>query len=34
MQAYENGIVIKFMDGVLWHVFPRFFPYSADYPEK
>ncbi|KAG2339699.1 hypothetical protein BDR05DRAFT_835785, partial [Suillus weaverae] len=29
MHAYEFGIVIEFLD-----VFPRFFTYSADYPEK
>ena len=34
MDAYENGIVILFPDGIYRHVFPRFFIYSADYPEK
>jgi hypothetical protein len=34
MQAYEHGIVIRFADGILRRVFPRFFTYSADYPEK
>ena len=32
--AYKNGIVIKFFDGITHRVFPRFFTYSADYPEK
>jgi len=34
MDAYENGIVILFPDGISRRVFPRFFIYSADYPEK
>ena len=34
MDAYENGIVIMFPDGILQRLFPRFFTYSADYPEK
>jgi hypothetical protein len=34
MHAYEHGIVIKFSDGIERRVFPRFFTYSADYPEK
>jgi hypothetical protein len=34
MHAYEFGIVIEFLDGIRWRVFPRFFTYSADYPEK
>jgi hypothetical protein len=32
--AYENGIVITFLDGIQRRLFPRFFTYSADYPEK
>ena len=32
--AYENGFVITFPDGIQRRVFPRFFTYSADYPEK
>ena len=32
--AYENGIIITFPDGIQRWVFPRFFTYSADYPEK
>jgi hypothetical protein len=32
--AYENGIIITFPDGIQRRVFPRFFTYSADYPEK
>ena len=34
MDAYENGIIITFPDGIKRRVFPRFFTYSADYPEK
>ena len=34
MDAYENGIVTLFPDGIYCHVFPCFFIYSADYPEK
>jgi hypothetical protein len=32
--AYENGIIITFPDGIQRRVFPRFFTYSADYPES
>ena len=32
--AYKNGFVIKCGDGVTRRLFPRFFTYSADYPEK
>ncbi|THH07280.1 hypothetical protein EW146_g9368 [Bondarzewia mesenterica] len=34
MHAYEHGIVLRCSDGNLRRVFPRFFTYSADYPEK
>lgn len=34
IDAYENGILIEFIDGVTRRVFPRIFTYSADYPEK
>jgi hypothetical protein len=34
MDAYEHGIVIKCSDGITRRVFPWFFTYSADYPEK
>lgn len=34
MEAYEHGIVITCADGIIRRVFPRFFTYSADYPEK
>jgi hypothetical protein len=34
MHAYEHGIVIECADGILRRLFPRFFTYSADYPEK
>ncbi|KAK0226736.1 hypothetical protein EDD85DRAFT_923411 [Armillaria nabsnona] len=34
MEAYEHGIVIACTDGISRRVYPRFFTYSADYPEK
>jgi len=34
LHAYEHGIVIMCPDGVLRRFYPRFFTYSADYPEK
>ncbi|KAJ3884505.1 hypothetical protein GG344DRAFT_71294 [Lentinula edodes] len=34
LHAYKYGIVIKCFDGVECRVYPRFFTYSADYPEK
>jgi hypothetical protein len=34
MHAYEHGIVVQFADNVKRRVFPRFFTYAADYPEK
>jgi hypothetical protein len=34
LTAYKHGMVIKCADGVTRLVFPRFFTYSADYPEK
>lgn len=34
IHAYEFGIVIECLDGIRWHIFPCFFTYSADYPEK
>ena len=34
LDAYEHGIVLKCADGVVRRIFPRFFTYSADYPEK
>ena len=34
MDAYTNGIIIEFPDGVKRRLFPQFFTYSADYPEK
>lgn len=33
-EAYKHGILITFPDGVIRRVFPRFYCYSADYPEK
>jgi hypothetical protein len=32
--AYKDGFLAKFADGITRLVFPRFFSYSADYPEK
>lgn len=32
--AYQHGIIIECADGVVRRYFPRFFTYSADYPEK
>ena len=32
--AYKYGMVIKCADGIERRVYPRFFTYSADYPEK
>jgi hypothetical protein len=34
MHAYEHGNIICCSDGVTQRIFPRFFSYSADYPEK
>lgn len=34
MRAYVHGIVINCVDGIVRRIFPRFFTYSADYPEK
>ena len=34
IEAYKNGILIQCSDGITRRVFPRFFVYSADYPEK
>ncbi|KAF9558890.1 hypothetical protein CPC08DRAFT_763641 [Agrocybe pediades] len=34
MEAYEHGIVVECSDGVKRRLYPRFFTYSADYPEK
>jgi len=33
-KAYEEGILIEFPDGITRRVFPRFYCYMADYPEK
>jgi len=33
-EAYKHGIIIEFPDGISRRVFPRFYCYSADYPEK
>ena len=34
IEAYKNGIVVKCADGVLCRLYPCFFIYGADYPEK
>ncbi|KAI0315118.1 hypothetical protein OF83DRAFT_1293481 [Amylostereum chailletii] len=34
MHAYEHGILVHCGDGILRRLFPRFFTYTADYPEK
>ncbi|THV05634.1 hypothetical protein K435DRAFT_816329 [Dendrothele bispora CBS 962.96] len=34
MHAYEYGILVKCGDSIVRRLFPRFFTYSADYPEK
>ena len=34
VEAYQHGIFIYFADGIIRRVFPRFFAYMADYPEK
>ncbi|KAI0073998.1 hypothetical protein K474DRAFT_1602340, partial [Panus rudis PR-1116 ss-1] len=34
MHAYEHGILLRCGDGRVRRIFPRFFCYSADYPEK
>ena len=33
-EAYKHGVLIKFPDGITRRVFPRFYCYTADYPEK
>ncbi|KAF7800284.1 hypothetical protein EIP86_011532, partial [Pleurotus ostreatoroseus] len=34
LEAYEHGILVECGDGVTHRLFPRFFTYSADYPER
>jgi len=34
LDAYLNGIIVECIDGIKRRLFPRFFTYSADYPEK
>ena len=34
LHAYTYGIVTECADGIQRRVYPRFFTYSADYPEK
>ena len=34
VHAYKYGMVVKCGDGIERRVYPRFFTYSADYPEK
>ncbi|KAH7877053.1 uncharacterized protein C8R40DRAFT_1168980 [Lentinula edodes] len=34
LHAYVHGVVVEGPDGILRRLYPRFFTYSADYPEK
>lgn len=34
VEAYTLGLAITCFDGVTRRAFPRFYTYSADYPEK
>ena len=34
LEAYVNGLIVQCIDGIKRRLFPRFFVYSADYPEK
>ncbi|KAI6099254.1 hypothetical protein EDD17DRAFT_1752921 [Pisolithus thermaeus] len=34
MDAYQSGIIIWCADGITQWIYPHFFSYSADYPEK
>ncbi|KAH7919882.1 hypothetical protein BV22DRAFT_1022211, partial [Leucogyrophana mollusca] len=34
LEAYQHGIIVTCFDGVERRCYPRFFTYSADYPEK
>jgi hypothetical protein len=34
LEAYVNGMIVECIDGIKRRFFPRFFVYSADYPEK
>jgi hypothetical protein len=34
VDAYAHGILLTCGDGVKRRIFPRFFTYAADYPEK
>lgn len=34
LKAYQHGVLTECADGVVRRLFPRFFTYSADYPEK
>lgn len=34
MEAYLHGIVVHCVDSKVRRFYPRFFVYSADYPEK
>ncbi|PBK88273.1 hypothetical protein ARMGADRAFT_1034231 [Armillaria gallica] len=33
-EAYQHGLMVECWDGIYRHLFPCFFVYSADYPEK
>lgn len=32
--SYINGIVLKFLDGIVRQLYPQILTYAADYPEK
>ena len=34
LDAYVNGMIVDCIDGVRQRIFPQFFTYLADYPEK
>ena len=34
IRAYTEGEAMELLDGIMRAMFPRFFFYSADYPEK
>lgn len=34
VHAFVHGLAIRCFDGIVRLLFPRFFTYSADYPEK
>lgn len=34
LDAYVHGVVVECANGILCCLYPQFFTYSADYPEK